>query len=76
MALPQVTGLRLLRALKRAGWQEQRGGSTSHRKLRHPDKPGRVVVVAVHGGKTIPMGTLRGILEDAEMTVAELREVL
>lgn len=46
------------------------------RKLRHPDKPGTIVVVAVHGSRPIPPGTLFGILEDAGLTVDEFKELL
>jgi len=73
--LPQVSGDRIVRALKRAGWFEAAGGSGSHRKLRHHSRSG-TVVVAVHGGKPVPGGTLRGILDDAGMSVAQFKELL
>lgn len=41
---------------------------------RHPD--GRWTIVSVHGGKTIPGGTLRKIIRDTGLTVEEFSELL
>ena len=72
--LPRVTVAELLRALKRAGWVEahQEG---SHIQLRHPTKPGRVTV-AYHRGDVLNPKTLLSALEQAGLTVDELRELL
>jgi predicted RNA binding protein YcfA (HicA-like mRNA interferase family) len=70
--LPVVTGDRLLRALKRAGWIEVRSKG-SHVRLTKDD---RFTSVAVHAGKTIPAGTLKAILEDIGLTSDELRALL
>lgn len=72
--LPRVTPAEVIRALQRAGW-EQMTQSGSHAKFRHPNRPGRVIV-AIHGGRTIPLGTLRTILRQAGLTADELRELL
>jgi predicted RNA binding protein YcfA (HicA-like mRNA interferase family) len=71
---PRVTGPDLLRALQRAGWyrHHHRG---SHVYLRHPTRPGQVVV-AVHAGEIIKQGTLAGILATAGLSVEELRDLL
>jgi predicted RNA binding protein YcfA (HicA-like mRNA interferase family) len=45
----------------------QRG---SHRKWRHPTR-GLQVIVPDHGAKTLPIGTLRNILQVAEIPEAE-----
>jgi predicted RNA binding protein YcfA (HicA-like mRNA interferase family) len=42
--------------------------------MRHPD--GRGTTVPVHPGRDIAKGTLRGILADASMTVADLQQLL
>ena len=42
----------------------------SHLILKHND--GRKTVVPIHGGKTIPRGTLRGILRDIEIATKDL----
>jgi predicted RNA binding protein YcfA (HicA-like mRNA interferase family) len=68
--LPQVSGDELLRALKRLGFVEQRQrGSHVHLK-RLSDN--RRLTVPVHKGRTIPPGTLRAILRDAELSVEDL----
>jgi predicted RNA binding protein YcfA (HicA-like mRNA interferase family) len=64
-----------MRALKRAGWYEhhQKG---SHVYLRHEDKPGRQITVAMHRGRDILPGTLASILDQAGITVEEFIELL
>jgi len=72
--LPCVEGQQLIRALERAGFEKvrQRG---SHVHLRREDDRKRVTV-PVHKGKTLPPGTLRGILRDAGIDIDELRQLL
>jgi predicted RNA binding protein YcfA (HicA-like mRNA interferase family) len=57
--------------LKRAGFEEVRQ-TGSHFFLRHPD--GRLTFVAVHRGD-IPLGTLRKILKQANLTEDQLKEL-
>jgi predicted RNA binding protein YcfA (HicA-like mRNA interferase family) len=58
-----ISARRLVRALEADGFILQRVRG-SHRIYRHAD--GRRVVVAFHAlGDTFPMGTLRGMLDDA-----------
>jgi predicted RNA binding protein YcfA (HicA-like mRNA interferase family) len=47
---------------------DQRG---SHQKWRHPD--GRQVIVAQHGSKPIPMGTLKSIIKGSGLDVDNFR---
>jgi predicted RNA binding protein YcfA (HicA-like mRNA interferase family) len=47
------------------------GQKGSHQKWRHPD--GRQVIVADHGNKPIPIGTLKSIIEGAKLSVDDLR---
>ena len=70
---PSTTGLRLIKALKRHGFEEIRSKG-SHRFMRHPD--GRCTVVPVHKGETIGRGLLARILRDSEMTREELQKSL
>lgn len=58
MAGERMTVKEVMALLKAAGWYEA-GQTGSHRKFRHPTRPG-FVIVAIHGGD-IPTGTLRAI---------------
>ena len=71
---PRITSRQLLRALRKLGWSPtaQRG---SHVQLTHPDRSGRVTVAA-HAGETLKPKTLAAILEQAGVTVDELRDTL
>jgi predicted RNA binding protein YcfA (HicA-like mRNA interferase family) len=73
--LPRITATELLRALRRAGWNDFRQ-TGSHLHLTHPDKPGVIVTVARHAGYTVPVGTLKAILQQAGLSADELRELL
>ena len=66
--VPAVRGDRLVRALERAGFKVTRVSGRHHRL--HPD--GRSTTVPVHSGQDVPKGTLRSVLQDANMTVDEL----
>lgn len=72
--LPRITSSELLAALRRAGWEivRQRG---SHARLAHAEQSGRVTV-SVHAREIVKPGTLRGVLEQAGLTVDELVELL
>jgi predicted RNA binding protein YcfA (HicA-like mRNA interferase family) len=63
-----------VRALQQAGFElvHVRG---SHHYLRRPDGS-RLVVVPVHGNRDLPVGTLRSVLRQAELTREELAEFL
>jgi len=56
MKLPRVTGDKVVKALKRAGFEERRQRG-SHCYLYHPEKD-RLVTVPVHAGKIIAPKTL------------------
>ena len=72
--LPRVDCQDLVRALKRAGFVEQRQRG-SHLHLRR-ESDGKRVTVPVHKGRTVPTGTLRAILRDANISIDEFRELL
>lgn len=71
---PRLTGDEVSQALRRAGWYDDRKRG-SHLVMRHPDRPG-IVVVPIHAGEIIPHGTFRSILEQAGLTMQEFRELL
>ncbi len=72
--LPQVTCRQLIRALKRAGFVEQRQRGSHLHLRRELDK--RRVTVPMHRGRTVPTGTLRAILRDADISVEEFLDLL
>ena len=72
--LPRITSVDLLRALRRDGWQPVRQ-SGSHIILQHSTKVGRVIVPR-HAHVIIKLKTLESILEQAQLTAAELLELL
>ncbi len=61
----------LERLLSRFGFEllSQKG---SHQKWRNPNT-GRQVIVPYHGGRDLPLGTLRNILTTAEIPESEWR---
>jgi predicted RNA binding protein YcfA (HicA-like mRNA interferase family) len=72
--LPRVDCRQLVRALKRAGFEEQRQRG-SHLHMRRASD-GKRVTVPIHQGRTVPVGTLRAILRDADVTVDEFLDLL
>lgn len=67
-----VKGKQLIKALKKLGFAEE-SAKGSHVRLTHPD--GRWTQVAVHP-KPVPVGTLRAILKQAEISLEEFVENL
>jgi predicted RNA binding protein YcfA (HicA-like mRNA interferase family) len=59
--------------LERAGWTLDRIRG-SHFVLKSAD--GLRVIVPVHGNKTLPIGTLEGIIEQSRIPVAEFEALL
>ena len=45
--------------------------SGSHQKWRHPN--GRQIIVAMHGNKPIPIGTLKSIIDGSGLSVDDFR---
>jgi predicted RNA binding protein YcfA (HicA-like mRNA interferase family) len=73
--VPAVSGVRLVRALERAGFVVVRI-SGSHHRLIHSDDPTRATTVPVHGSKDLRSGTLRNILKQTGLTIDELAALL
>jgi len=70
---PAPTGARLIRALRKLGFDVVRIKG-SHHFLQHPD--GRCTVVPVHRNETIGRGLLAQILRDCDISRDELQEQL
>jgi predicted RNA binding protein YcfA (HicA-like mRNA interferase family) len=72
--LPALNARQVIRALKRAGFVEDRQKG-SHLVLIHPRAKTRTVI-PVHSGRTIKRPLLRAILRDANLSVAEFVALL
>jgi len=71
--LPIIKAKDLTRVLRRLGFSEHhRVGS--HAQFKHPD--GRRVTVPIHPGKDIKKKTLKGIIDDLEISVEEFIKIL
>ena len=71
---PVVNGREIIRALQRAGFVIDRQNG-SHVVLISQDGE-REASVPRHGGRDLPVGTVRGIIKDAGVTVEEFRRLL
>jgi predicted RNA binding protein YcfA (HicA-like mRNA interferase family) len=71
---PSLSARKVVRALKRAGFIEDRQKG-SHLVLVHPETKARTVV-PVHSGRTIKEPLLRAIIRDANLSVDEFIELL
>ncbi len=60
----------IVKALRKNGFALV-GQSGSHQKWRHAN--GRQVIVAMHGAKSIPVGTLKSIIEGSGLTADDFR---
>ncbi|MDP3735374.1 MAG: type II toxin-antitoxin system HicA family toxin [bacterium] len=72
--LPPVKDRELIRALKQLGFFEHPERGTSHLVFAHPD--GRRTTVSRHPGKDIPRGTLRAIIRDSNIPLADFIKTL
>jgi predicted RNA binding protein YcfA (HicA-like mRNA interferase family) len=72
--LPSLTARKVVRALKRAGFIEDRQRG-SHLILIHPDTKARTVV-PMHAGRTIKTPLLRAIVQEAGLSLDEFLDFL
>jgi len=71
---PRITGERLIRAFRREGWEVERVEG-SHHIMKHPARPGSLVVPC-HAGRILGQGLLRQLLTEAGVSVDRIRELL
>ena len=71
--LPRLSADELLRVLHRDGWNVTRQAG-SHAVLRYPTKAGRVVI-PMHAGRDVKLGTLAGILADAGLSAEDVEKL-
>lgn len=72
--LPRVTGKEVVAALRKGGFVQVRVRG-SHHYLRRPGS-GRLVCVPVHSGEILAPKLLKSILEQAGLTLEDLRDLL
>lgn len=74
--LPRITGEELVKALQKAGFEvaRQKGSHVQVRKYIGDEKV--AFPVPIHKGKILKLGTLRGILRKAGLSVERLGELL
>ncbi len=70
---PVVSGKELIRALESLGFTSVRQ-SGSHVMMEHID--GRITTVPINGKKAIPIGTLKAIIRDIDISTDTLRSAL
>ncbi len=71
---PRVTCDELVRVLKKAGFIEKRQKGSHLTLWRETDK--RRVTVPIHARREVPIGTLRSILRDADISADDFRALL
>ena len=71
---PRVTCDELARVLRKAGFAEKRQKGSNLTMWRESDK--RRVTVPIHPGREVPIGTLRSILRDADISADDFRALL
>ena len=72
--LRELSSRQVTRRLRKLGFRFYRQGKGSH-ELWVRDDDGRVVPVPRHGGKPIRKGTVRAIIKEAGVGVAEFMEL-
>ena len=72
--LPSLTAKKIIRALKKAGFIEDRQKG-SHLILIHPKTKTRTVI-PIHTGKTIKKPLVRAIIDDAKLSTEEFIKLL
>lgn len=70
---PSISGTKLIKALKKAGFEVVRVRG-SHHFIQHAD--GRCTVVPVHRGESIGRGLLAQILRDCDMNRKDFQKLL
>ncbi len=73
-AVPSLNARKIIRALKKAGFVEERQKG-SHLVLVNSPMKARTVV-PIHGGRTIKKSLVYAIIEDARLTIEEFIKLL
>ncbi len=71
--LPRLTARELLQKLHRLGFIDVRQNG-SHLLIRHFSNPQRYAIIPIHSRGTIPPGTLKHILDSAQVPIEMLED--
>ena len=71
----RVSGRQLIRVLEQLEWEVDRIRG-SHHIMRHPAFPRITLSIPVHGNETLPIGTLKNILKDAQVDAEQFNELV
>ena len=73
-SLGSYSGERIIKAFQKCGWQiaRQKGSHVILQK----DGSDAILSVPIHAGKTVKRGTLRALIKDAGLTVAEFLDLV
>lgn len=69
--MKSISGQALCKIIERYGWQLKPISSSHHTYTKQGMKV--ILSVPVHGNKDLPIGTLKSILKDADLTEDDLR---
>ncbi|WP_204105241.1 MULTISPECIES: type II toxin-antitoxin system HicA family toxin [Spirulina sp. CCY15215] len=64
--MKSISGKKLCKILEKSGWILTRIKGSHHIYTR--EDISTIIVIPVHGNKDLPIGTLKGILKDADLT--------
>lgn len=68
--MKSISGKKLCKVVEKFGWTLVRIKGSHHIYTR--ENTSKIVVIPVHGNRDLPIGTLNGILKDAELTEDDL----
>lgn len=64
--MKSISGKKLCKVVEKFGWTLARVKGSHH--IYTKENIAKIVVIPVHGNRDLPIGTLRGILKDTELT--------
>lgn len=64
--MKSVSGKKLCKIIEKLGWQLKRVTGSHH--IYTKDDKDEILVIPVHGNRDLPLGTLKKILKDADLT--------
>lgn len=72
---PRLTGKQLEKTMLKVGWYLHHSHG-SHFYYKNAKYPGKQITIPIHSGEIIPQGTLKSILEQANLTMDEFIKLI